>query len=433
MSFAEKKIKVGMAGAGIVGSEVIRSFTQGIFAPYGIELKSVAVRDLSKPREIEISESTILTDNAETIVNDPDIDLFVELVGGNNEAKHFDFLSLANRKPLVTANKHFLAENLAEVLDLARQKHVSVGFEPAVCGTIPVIGPLRNYYRLQRVNSIRGIINGTTNYILTKVGQGMDFDSALLEAQALGYAEADPRGDLDGSDAVYKLSILASLVSGSHIKPERILKRGIYGISPEDMAFAAQYRGGYAIKMIASAQQIVGKWAVGVAPSLIPLSHPLAKIEGCTNAVTIESDLSKKVTMIGAGAGGEETAAAVNANILEAAEHIRNQTTGHLPFLSRTAALIDPMALESAGYIRAWLLDEKGTYAQNAAILADCGLSMKSILQRGEDYREIEGRKYTQDFITIHKARQSDISEGLSRLANSPTVHGDPFYLQIAD
>lgn len=437
MSFEERKVNVGIAGPGIVGSEVVRAFEAGRFIPHGIILRAIAARDPSKVRNIPFPEGVRVTDNAQTIIDDPEIDIFVETIGGNKEARHFNFRALEGRKHLVLANKDFLGENLAEIHDIAREKGVSVSYEASVLGTIPILGLLRDYYRIQDIKSLRGIVNGTSNYILTKIAEGLDPKIALKEAQNLGYAESDPTRDLDGSDAVSKLAILVSLASGTHIKPENILRRGITGVMTDDMTFAAQFGvpeggKGYAVKLLASAEQFDGRWSVQVAPTLISRTHPLASIDGVTNAITVESNLSHFITYSGAGAGGEPTSAAIDSDILHAADHVRFSTPDFLPELSRNPSIIRPEEIMTRGYIRTELLDKIGTIIRLGRILADCGLSAESLLQRAVA-RDIDGKPYSKDIITLHAAPQGQINKALKMLARSSKVHGEPFYMQFAD
>lgn len=227
MNLTERPIYAGMIGMGIVGGGVAKSFAEGRFDPEGIILKTVAVRNPFKSRDVYLPSSAKLTDNAYSIIEDTAIDIVIEAMGGTNEAREYVFQALKAGKHVVTANKALLGEDLPKLFDLAREKGVSLSFEAAVCGAIPVIGNLRDYLRLQRITSIKGILNGTTNYILSRMEDGMDFDAALEEAQGLGIAEANHSLDTGGFDARSKLAILASIASGTHIRPDDIPCRGI--------------------------------------------------------------------------------------------------------------------------------------------------------------------------------------------------------------
>lgn len=427
----ERGINVGIIGRGVVAGGVIKCFDEGRFAPLGVVLKTVAVRDLSKPRDIKLPSSARQTGDANSLLEDPDIDIVVELMGGTEEARDYTYRGLEAGKHWVTANKALLGEDLPRLFNLARKKGVSLSFEASVCGAIPVIQNLRDYFRLQRITSITGILNGTTNYILTRMEGGMDFESALNEAQGLGIAEANHILDTGGFDTRSKLAVVASIASGIHIKPENIPCVGITEVRLEDIAFARRYGQGYAVKLLASAKQQNGSWSVQVGPALVSQDNPLAGIRGKLNSITIEGDLSGPLTFTGFGASREPTAGAVVADILHAAEHIRFGTADYLPVLKTQAPITAPDKLISRGYIRLELLHVPGTLAEVAKLLGDCGLNIRSLLQQGEA-REIEGVPYTSDIITLEEAPRSQIDEALQQLAALNKVHASPFYMPIA-
>lgn len=432
MSLSKELVTVGMIGMGSVGGGVVQSFSEGRFDPYGIILKTVAVKDPSKVRDIRVPDSIHLTGDASSIINDPEIDIVVEVMGGTDEARDYIFQALRNKKHVVTANKAALGEDLPELFDLAREKEVSLSFEAAVCGAIPVIGNLREYLSLQRVDSITGVLNGTTNYILSRMEDGLDFARALEEAQGLGIAEANHLLDTGGYDTRSKLAILASIASGAHIKPGDIPCRGITEVRLEDIVFAREFGQGYAIKLLASAKQHDGTWDIQVGPALISRDNPLASVRGKLNAVTIESDLSGPLTFTGFGASREPTAGAVNADIWHATEHVRYRTPDYLPHLRRKASITKPEDLLSQGYIRADLLHVSGTLTKVTAALADSGLSIESILQRGKS-RNIDGQPYTTDIITLEQASQKQIEIALAKLTGSDEVHGPLLYMPIEE
>lgn len=428
----KKEVTVGIIGHGIVAGGVINCFREGRFAPYGVALKTVAVKDPSKPRNIKLPDSARQTADAGSILEDPNIDIVVELMGGIKEAREYTYKGLEAGKHWVTANKALLGEDLPELFDLARKKDVSLSFEASVCGAIPVIQNLRDYFRLQKIASIRGVLNGTTNYILTRMEDGMDFKPALEEAQSLGIAETDHILDTGGFDTRSKLAILTSLTSGTHIRPENIPCRGITEVRLEDIAFAREYGQGYAVKLLASATQYNGSWSVQVSPALVSRDNPLAAIRGKLNSVTIGGDLSGPLTFTGFGASRNPTAGAVVSDILHAAEHVRFHTPDFLPALKKQASITNPEKIRSGGYIRAELLHKSGTLAEVSKILADSDLSIRSLLQR-EEPGKIRGVPYTTDIITLEKASQSQIDSALKELAKSRKVHGKPFYMPIAE
>lgn len=424
-------VNVGLIGFGNIGTGVVSCFREGRFEPSGVVLKTVAVRDPSRPRGVHLPDSVKLTGDAGSIIADPAIDIVVELMGGTYLAREYSFMALEAGKHLVTANKAVLGEDLPQLFDRARENQVSLNFEASVCGAIPVIQNLRDYLRLQRVISIKGILNGTTNYILTKMGDGMDFDAALKEAQDLGIAEANHILDTGGFDTRSKLAILASIASGTHIKPESIPCRGMTEVRLEDIAFAREFGKGYAVKLLASAEQHDGTWSVQVSPALINRDNPLASIRGKLNSVTIEGDLSGPLTFTGFGASREPTASAVISDILHAAGHVRYHTPDFLPSLNKQTPT-NPEDILSMGYIRAQLLHVPGTLARVGKLLANSQLSIRSLLQRGEP-RDIDGVPYTIDMITLERAPQDQIDAGLESLTRSRKVHGIPFYMPFAD
>ncbi|MDO8576867.1 MAG: homoserine dehydrogenase [Candidatus Daviesbacteria bacterium] len=431
-SVKDKPINIGLIGFGNVGTGIVDCFLKGRFKSAGIVLKTVAVKNLSKVRDVNLPKSAKLTQDANFIIEDPEIDIVVELMGGTDLAKKYCFEALRAKKHLVTANKALLGECLPDLYDIARENKVSLSFEASVCGAIPVIQNLRDYFRLQQVTSIKGILNGTTNYILTKMEDGMDFDPALKEAQSLGIAEADHILDTGGFDTRSKLAILASLASGTHIKPESIPCRGITEVKLEDIAFARKFRKGYAVKLLASAQQYNGTWSIQVNPTLISRDNPLASIRGKLNSVTVEGDLSGPLTFTGFGASRNPTAGAVISDILHAAEHVRFHTPDFLPVLDKHPSITKPDDIQSEGYIRTELLHKPGTLASVAKLLGNSHLNIRSLLQQGEP-RHIAGRPITTDIITVEKASQKQIDTALVKLTKSSKVRGTPFYMPFAE
>lgn len=430
---AKESVHVGLIGYGNVGGGVVQYFAEDRFESSGVVLKTVAVKDPSKIRDVPLPASVKLTADAASIIDDPEIGIVVELIGGADLAKDYSFRTLEAGKHLVTANKALLGEYLPDLYDCAREKEVSLNFEASVCGAIPVIQTLRDYLRPQRITRIKGILNGTTNYILTQMEDGLDFNTALKAAQDLGIAESNHVLDTGGFDTQSKLAILASIASGTHIRPNSIPCRGITEVKLEDIAFARDFSRGYAIKLLASAEQHDGTWNVQVNPTLVSKDNPLSAVPGKLNSVTIEGDFSGPLTFTGFGASRKPTAGAVISDILHAAEHIRYGTPDYLPRLKRQPKITKPKDLLSGGYIRAELLHKPGTLAKVATILADCGINIRSLLQQGE-FHDIDGVPYTNDIITFERASQSQIEKTLANLAAaSPKVHGIPFCMRIEE
>lgn len=431
-----RSLKVGVIGWGNIAGGVIDSFGKGKFAKAGIELSLVAVRDPSKFRDIALPDSARQTADANLLIADPNIDIVVELINDTNKAREYIHNGFEAGKHWVTGSKDLLGKDLPDLFDLAREREVSLNFEASVCGAIPIIGLLREYYQIQEITSIRGIMNGTTNYILTRMGEEMDFEPALKQAQGLGIAESNHILDTGGFDTRSKLAIVASMASGMHIKPDSIPCRGITEVTKADIEFARELgveKGGkgYAIKLLASAERHDGSWILQVAPTLISKDDPIASVDERLNAVTVESDFSEAITYTGPGASRYPTAGAVNADILHAAQHIRYHIPDFLPELKREASIAKPEDILNRAYIRVVLLDRNRTIGRIGNLLADANLGIKSILQR-EDQYDVNGKPFTQDIITLHEAKQSDIQAGLDILARSRKVRGKPFYMSFA-
>ncbi|MDO8489162.1 MAG: homoserine dehydrogenase [Candidatus Omnitrophota bacterium] len=340
MSHAQnREINVGMFGLGIVAGGVNNSFAERLLE-HNIHLKTVVVRDLSKNRDgVQIGTFTRLSDDPYDILNDPQIDIVVELTGAELEtSRSIIKTALQEGKHAVTAGKQVLAHYLPEFNDLARTGGLSLSYEAAVGGAIPVIRVLGEYLRVQKVNRVEGIINGTDNSILTRMGEGMTFDSALCEAIELGVAEPDPTDDIEGYDARAKLSVLATLASGYHVKQASISCHGISKITLEDIADARE-RGGV-IKLLASARKEDGIWIAQVRPEFVPKDNPLSSVMGTFNSVTIDADLSGPIMLYGRGAGRYPTAGAVLADILHASEHVRYGTPDFLPKIKESSVLV---------------------------------------------------------------------------------------------
>lgn len=333
----EQEIYVGLIGCGTVGSGVVDGFYQRRLSP-GVVLKTVAVEDLSKPRNCTFPQGTILTGNALEIIEDPKISIVVEVMGGTDKASEYVKSALRDGKHVVTANKVLLGQDLPELFDLTRESGSSLSFEASVCGAIPVIRTLQEYLKVQRINSVKGIVNGTTNYILTEMEErNLDLDIALKQAQELGYAEKDPTDDIEGYDARSKLSVIASIASGTHIRPQDIPCWGITNIKIEDILLEKKRDRAY--KLIALAYRDPNNlWHAKVAPSIVDKDDPLRCIRGVFNALTIEADLAGPLTLIGRGAGKKPTSGAVLADILHAASHARYGIPDILPEIKRQEA-----------------------------------------------------------------------------------------------
>ena len=302
-----KKVKIGLIGLGTVGTGVVK-----VLANFPeIEIKKIAVKNINKKRNIENLDNSLLTDNPFDIVNDNEIDIVVEVIGGIEPAYDLLVAAVNNGKHIVTANKELLAKKGEPLFKLAKEKHVAVLYEAAIAGGIPIIMPIKTTLAANKINEIEAILNGTTNYILTKMEKdGVSYEQVLKEAQELGYAETDPTGDVEGYDSAYKIATLATIALNKRVDINKIYREGITKISADDMRFAKEL--GYKIKLIALAKIIESdKVDVRVHPMLVPLKNCLAGINGVTNSVVLEGFPVGRVMMAGPGAGEFPTASSV--------------------------------------------------------------------------------------------------------------------------
>ncbi|HVS48673.1 MAG TPA: homoserine dehydrogenase, partial [Candidatus Dormibacteraeota bacterium] len=319
-------INVGLVGLGTVGGQVAeRLLTWGpqLSRRAGVELclQRVLVRDPKKRRAIEIAPE-LLTSEPADLLEDPAIDVLVEVAGGDEPMRSYLERAINAGKHVITANKMVMAKHGPELLDLAAARNVDVYFEAAVGGGIPLISTFRTDLQANRIERVSAVINGTTNYVLGRMAvAGLSLGEAVGEAQAAGYAEADPTDDIGGFDAAYKLAILGSIAYEIKVRPDEIYREGIEGIEPVDFRYAREL--GYAIKLIAHTQRHPGRVEARVHPAMVPLDHPLARVEGAENAVFVEGDLVGQVLLVGQGAGGRPTASAVVGDLIDLARSIR--------------------------------------------------------------------------------------------------------------
>jgi homoserine dehydrogenase len=381
----EQPVRIGLLGCGNVGAALVRlvqDHGQAVFSRTGLrlELARVAVHSISKPRACELPEGVLTTD-AESIVADPSIDVVVEVMGGIEPARRLILAALESKKPVVTANKELLANEGPELFAAAAASGVDLLFEAAVAGGIPLIRPLRESLAGDRLRRIMGIVNGTTNYILTKMAEeGQTFSEALAEAQTLGYAERDPTADVEGFDAAAKAAVLATVAFGAQVAAGDVYREGISGITPDDIAMAGRL--GYAVKLLAVVEAVDGELAVRVHPAMVPLSHPLASVRDSFNAVFVEGDAVGDLMFYGRGAGGPPTASAVLGDVLDAAANLRQGRVSGLP--APAPARIRPVdELRSAYYVTIDVVDRPGVLERVAGVTARHGVSIWKMEQLG--------------------------------------------------
>lgn len=416
-------VRIGLMGLGTVGSgvfEILHKHPEQIARRSGgpIEIARVLVRDRNKPRRVPVPEDKITTD-ASLLLEDPSIDVIVELIGcpgGSVEpARSYIAGALRAGKHVVTANKEVLAKHGQELFALASEHRVGLYFEAAVAGGIPIIKSIKEALVANEMRTIMGIINGTTNYMLTKMAyEGRSFDDVLKEAQEMGYAEADPTSDVEGHDAAYKLAILASLAFETEIPVDEVYREGITKVTPEDMAYADEL--GYVIKLLAIAKAHDGAVEARVHPTMIPKGHPLAAVNDVFNAIFLEGDSVGELMFYGRGAGKLPTGSAVVADIVQAAQDLRRGVGGWLNGKAAVKRILSPMEVVSSYYVHAKVVDNPGVLAQIARAFGDNGVSIGSVIQKG-----VRQDPVSLVFVT-HKVLEKNMQAALNQIASLPVV-----------
>ncbi len=408
---------LGVVGAGVAAA--LEDQADAIHSKTGValKLKKALVRNAAKQRDPGLAQG-VLTTNPEEILDDDEVQIVVEVIGGFDPASEYLKRALTAGKHVVTANKEVMAQVGPELSGLAEKHGVSLLYEASVGGGIPIVGCLMNELLANDVFSIRGIINGTTNYILTRMAQQhTSFEQALREAQELGYAEADPTSDIEGFDAGFKLAILSSLAYHHRVSPEDIYRQGIASLEAKDFRYADEL--GYAIKSLAIATMEGDTIQARLYPALVPLEHMLAKVDGVYNAVEVEGSLSGKVLFHGMGAGREPTTSAVVGDLIEAARRIAAHSPPTPQVQQRRQLRIEPIDdLESRYYLRLTVADRPGVLAQIARVFGDGGISLASVLQKDSDPVE----QTAEIVITTHLAREASVQGSLGQLAGLSVV-----------
>ncbi len=425
---SSRGINIGLMGLGTVGGGVAAALMQNGDAikrktGQSVRLRHVLVRDLAKQR-IPAPPASVLTTNPEDILADPEVDIVVETMGGDSPAGEYLERALSAGKHVVTANKEVMSRRGPDLMALAQERRVNLLFEASAGGGIPIVGCLMSQLLANDIRSIRSIINGTTNYILTRMAQSQTpFGDALEEAQALGYAEADPTNDIEGTDAAYKLSVLGSLAFHRPIPHRAIYTEGISRLSPEDFRYAAEL--GYAIKSLAIAvAEPGGLVQARVHPSLVPADHLLAKVDGVYNAVEVTGDLCGQIILHGQGAGRDATTSAVMGdilNILRTFGKFDGPPPLPAPASADTAAGESVQSMDqlvSAYYMRLTCADQAGVLAQIARILGDGNISIATVIQKDTD----PGSGTAQLVITTYPAREADVQTALAAVAQLGVV-----------
>jgi len=420
----KQSIGVGLMGLGVVGGQVARVLidkapvlAEQVGCPLVLRKIKILAADLARPQAKEMDAQLFTTDADEFLAN-PEVDIVVEAIGGENPALEYLERAISGGKHVVTANKEVIAKHGAKLLALAQKHEVGLHYEASVGGGIPLITPFQYDLAANKISGIYAIINGTTNYILTRMARdGVDFSSALKRAQELGYAEANPENDVEGIDAAYKLAILASLAFRSQVRPEDIYHEGISRLASRDFRYAQEL--GFAIKLLAIAKQDDKSIEVRVHPVFIPEDSLLAKVDGVYNAVLVEGDLVGKVLFFGEGAGALPTSSAVIANIVSAARDIVLGVGSRARWRLEPGKRIKSMSeVETRYYLRMSIADRPGVLAQISKVLGDHLISIASAIQK-----EAHSLAQTAEIVIMtHPAKEAAMQPALDELAHLEVV-----------
>ncbi len=428
---ALKPIQVGVLGLGVVGSGVFQVLERnqaeiGRRAGRGIVVKSVSRRDLAAAKAVVGDRAQVVAD-AREVIRDPAIDIVVELIGGTGVARELVLQAIAAGKHVVTANKALLAVHGSEIFAAARERGVMVAFEAAVAGGVPIIKALREGLTANRIEWVAGIINGTTNFILSEMrSKGLDFGAVLKEAQRLGYAEADPTFDIEGVDAAHKATILCAIAFGVPVQFDKAHVEGISSLQAADIRYAEQL--GYRIKLLGITKRAPRGIELRVHPCLVPAKRLLANVEGAMNAVVVHGDAVGTTLYYGKGAGSEPTASAVIADLVDitrlhtADPHHRVPHLAFQPDAMSDLPVLPMSEVVTSYYLRLRVADEAGVLAQVTGLLAGRGISIDAVLQREADEVGGEGATSTDLIILTHDTREGTMDEVLAQLQALPSV-----------
>lgn len=425
-------IRVGLVGTGTVGGgciDIILKHAGDFKRHYGIDIELARVCSLDSREAEAHGVGHLFTDNFRDIIDDPDIDLVVELIGGTTFARTVVIDALNAGKNVVTANKALMATYGQEVMETAERNGREIAFEASVGGGIPIIGPLKHSLIANEITSVMGIVNGTTNYMLTRMDEdGMDYDAVLKEAQAKGFAEANPSADVDGYDAAAKIAILASIAFNSRVTIDDVYTRGITNITPIDLEAARDM--GYVVKLLAIAHRTDHGIDVRVHPTMIPAEHQMAKVNGVFNAIYVTGDFVGETMFFGEGAGAGAAASAVMGDVLEVARHMQQ---GIAPIVGCTCTdelpILPIEELSMKYYIRFSVADRPGVLAAMAGVFAKHGVSVHSVVQRGQK----SGGTVEIVYVT-HTAEERAVREVIEEIRSLDDVlHGDPSLIRVEE
>ena len=433
-----KPIKVGLLGIGVVGGgtyEVLKRNQEEITRRAGrsIEITMVADLDADRAKKIVGTNCEVVSDG-NLVVSNPDIDIVIELIGGYGIAKELVLKAIANGKHVVTANKALLAVHGNEIFKAAQEKKVIVAFEAAVAGGIPIIKALREGLTANRIEWIAGIINGTTNFILSEMrDKGLDFDTVLKEAQRLGYAEADPTFDIEGIDAAHKLTIMSAIAFGIPVQFDKTYVEGITKLEATDIRYAEQL--GYRIKLLGITKRMPNGIELRVHPTLIPAKRLIANVEGAMNAVLVHSDAVGATLYYGKGAGAEPTASAVIADLVDITRLATADPEHRVPHLAfqpdaMTNIPVLPMSeITTSYYLRMHVIDQPGVLADVARILADATISIDAMIQKEPE----EGESRTDIIMLTHQTQEKNMMAAIEKINALPTILGDVTKIRLEE
>lgn len=426
-------INVGIIGFGTVGTGTAKILLEGRDmlsrkAGFDINLKRIADLDITRDRGIKLAKGVLTTD-AEKILNDPEIDIVVELIGGKRPAKDFILKAIRNKKHVVTANKALLATEGNEIFAEAEKYGVEIGFEASVAGGIPIIKVIREGLIANRIMAVYGIINGTSNYILTKMtDEGIEFSDALKEAQRLGYAEADPTFDIEGIDSAHKLAILASLAYNIPLSFGQIYKEGITRITSQDIEFAGEL--GYKIKLLAIAKASDGKVELRVHPTMVPKDYLISKVDGVFNAIYVNGDAVGDTLYYGRGAGDMPTGSSIVSDIVDIARNIKKGATGRIPGIGSVKGaglkIKNIEEIEAMYYFRFSAYDKPGVLSKISGVLGNYNISIASVIQKGRKVGEAVPL-----IVLAHRAKERDVAKAVAEIDKLPIVADKTLYIRV--
>ncbi len=425
-------VKIGLVGTGTVGGgciDIMLKHKESFERHFGIDVELVRVCSLDSAEAEAHGVGHLFTSDFNDIINDPEIDIVIELIGGTTFARTVVLGALEAGKNVVTANKALMATCGEEIMSTAARMNKEIAFEASVGGGIPIIDPLKHSLIANEIQSVMGIVNGTTNYMLTRMSEdGMSYEEALAEAQAKGFAEANPSADVDGFDAAAKIAILASIAFNSRVTMDDVYTRGITNITPVDLEAARDM--GYVVKLLAIAHRTEGGIDVRVHPTMIPVDHQLATVGGVFNAIYVVGDFVGETMFFGEGAGAGAAASAVMGDVLEVARHIQQ---GIAPIVGCTCTdklpILPIEELSMKYYIRFSVADRPGVLAAMAGVFANHGVSVYSVVQRGKK------ESGTVDVVYVtHVAQERAIREVIEEIRGLDDVlHGDPSLIRVEE